>query len=68
LKRAAKQREEEASRGQSENTRTRLVKNLNTLNLNAQNKNVIMRKFNNGNKNVTKLVEEAKTLKGYEIR
>ena len=64
LKRAAKQREEEVLGGQGENARTRLVRNLNALNLNAQNKNTIMGKFNNGNKNVTKLVEEAKTLKG----
>jgi hypothetical protein len=63
LKRAAKQREEEVSRGQSENTRSRLVRNLNALDLNAQNKNSIMSRFNNGNKNVTKLIEEAKKLK-----
>src|SRR6056300_1130625 len=63
LKRAAKQREEEVSRGQYENTRSRLVRNLNALDLNAQNKNSIMSRFNNGNKNVTKLIEEAKKLK-----
>jgi hypothetical protein len=63
LKRAAKQREEEVSRGQSENARSRLVRNLNALNLNAQNKNSIMSRFNNGNKNVTKLLEEAKKMK-----
>jgi hypothetical protein len=63
LKRAAKQREEEVSRGQSENTRSRLVRNLNALDLNAQNKNSIMSRFNNGNKNVTKLIEEAKKMK-----
>ena len=63
LKRAAKQREEEVSRGQSENARSRLVRNLNALDLNAQNKNSIMSRFNNGNKNVTKLIEEAKKMK-----
>src|SRR6056300_1146081 len=63
LKRAAKQREEEVSRGQSENVRSRLVRNLNALDLNAQNKNSIMSRFNNGNKNVSKLVEEAKKMK-----
>jgi hypothetical protein len=63
LKRAAKQREEEVARGQSENARSRLVRNLNALDLNAQNKNSIMSRFNNGNKNVTKLIEEAKKLK-----
>jgi hypothetical protein len=63
LKRAAKQREEEVSRGQSENARSRLVRNLNALDLNAQNKNSIMSRFNNGNKNVSKLIEEAKKMK-----
>ena len=63
LKRAAKEREDEVARSGNENVRTRLVRNLNTLNLNAQNKNTIMSKFNNGNRNVTKLVEEAKRLK-----
>ena len=63
LKRVAKEREDEVARSGNENVRTRLVRNLNTLNLNAQNKNTIMSKFNNGNRNVTKLVEEAKRLK-----
>jgi|DEB0MinimDraft_4_1074332.scaffolds.fasta_scaffold00115_23 hypothetical protein len=63
IKRAAKAREEEVARGEGENVRTRLNQNLNALNLNAQDKATIMRKFNNGNKNVSKLVEEAKKLK-----
>ena len=63
LKRVAKEREDEVARSGNENVRTRLVRNLNTLNLNAQNKNTIMSKFNNGNRNVTKLIEEAKRLK-----
>ena len=63
LKRAAKQREQEVTSGKSENARTRLNQNLNTLKLNAQDKVKIMNKFNGGNTNVTKLIEEAKRLK-----
>jgi hypothetical protein len=63
IKRAAKEREEEVARGETQNVRSRLVRNLNALNLNSQDKNVIMGKFNNGNKNIGKLVEEAKRLK-----
>ena len=37
--------------------------NLNALGLNSQDKTTIMEKFNKGNKNVRKLVEEAKRLK-----
>ena len=43
--------------------RSRLVMNLNALGLNSQDKTTIMEKFNKGNKNVRKLVEEAKRLK-----
>ena len=63
IKRAAKQREEDVARGQSENVRTRLIRNLNTLGLNAQDKNTIMSKFDNGNRNIGKLVEQAENLK-----
>src|SRR6056300_1722332 len=63
IKRAAKQREEDVARGQTENVRTRLVRNLNALGLNAQDKNTIMGKFDNGNRNIGKLVEQAENLK-----
>jgi len=43
--------------------RTRLVQRLDEIKLNSLNKNVIMSRFNNGQKNVNKLVIEAKKLK-----
>ena len=63
LKREAKVKESEVARGGAENMRIRLVKRLDELNINAQNKNSIMSRFNNGNKNINKLVTEAKNLK-----
>ena len=46
-----------------ENLRVRLETRLNEISLNQLNKNAIMRKFTNGNRNVDKLIEEAKSLK-----
>ena len=63
LKRNAKQREENVARIEINDIKSRLTTNLNVLNLNAQDRNVIMTKFDNGNRNVTKLVGEAKNLK-----
>jgi hypothetical protein len=53
------------SKGSSnlENLRVRLETRLNEISLNQLNKNAIMRKFTNGNRNVDKLIEEAKNLK-----
>ena len=63
LKREATNMEKEVARGASGNMRTRLVKSLDELELNAQDKNMIMSRFNNGNKNINKLVTEARQLK-----
>jgi hypothetical protein len=63
LKREATNKEKEVARGASGNMRTRLVKSLDELELNAQDKNAIMSRFNNGNKNINKLVTEARQLK-----
>src|SRR6056300_263456 len=63
LKREATNKEKEVARGASGNTRTRLVKSLDELELNAQDKNTIMSRFNNGNKNINKLLTEARQLK-----
>jgi hypothetical protein len=46
-----------------ENLRTKLNTRLGELGLNQINKNSIMKKFTNGNRNVNKLIEEAKVLK-----
>jgi hypothetical protein len=46
-----------------ENLRVRLETRLNEISLNQLNKNAILRKFTNGNRNVDKLIEEAKNLK-----
>ena len=63
LKREATNKEKEVARGASGNMRTRLVKSLDELELNAQDKNTIMSRFNNGNKNINKLLTEARQLK-----
>src|SRR5210317_518082 len=46
-----------------ENLRTKLNTRLGELGLNQINQNAIMKKFSNGNRNVNKLIEEAKALK-----
>jgi hypothetical protein len=46
-----------------ENLRTKLNTRLGELGLNQLNQNAIMKKFSNGNRNVNKLIEEAKALK-----
>ena len=46
-----------------ENLRVRLETRLDEISLNQLNKNAILRKFTNGNRNVDKLIEEAKNLK-----
>ena len=63
LKREATAKQGESTRSGNVNVRTRLVQRLDEIKLNSLNKNVIMSRFNNGQKNVNKLVIEAKKLK-----
>jgi len=63
LKREATTKQGEIIRGGDTNKRMRLVQRLDELTLNSQNKNVIMSRFNNGQKDINKLVTEAKSLK-----
>ena len=63
LKREAITKQGEIIRGGDVNRRMRIVQRLDELKLNSQNKNLIMSRFNNGQKDINKLVTEAKKLK-----
>jgi hypothetical protein len=63
LKREALQLEKTQMSGNVENLRVKLNTRLGEIGLNQVNQNAIMKKFRNGNRNVEKLLQEAKQLK-----
>jgi hypothetical protein len=63
LKREALQLEKTQMSGNVENLRVKLNTRLGEIGLNQVNQNAIMQKFRNGNRNVEKLLQEAKQLK-----
>ena len=63
LKREALQLEKTQMSGNIENLRVKLNTRLGEIGLNQVNQNAIMKKFRNGNRNVEKLLQEAKQLK-----
>jgi len=63
LKREALQLEKTQMSGNIENLRVKLNTRLGEIGLNQVNQNAIMKKFQNGNRNVEKLLQEAKQLK-----
>ena len=67
LKREASQREAQLLRAAKINARSRFVANLEGLNLNSTNRNKILSKYLRGNRNTTKLLNEAKKLKAAKI-
>jgi len=63
LKKEALNMEKSRMSGNVENLRVKLNTRLSEIGLNQVNKNVITKKFRNGNRNVEKLIQEAKQLK-----